>query len=564
MRYHNGSSPFRRLVFLGAFLWPLAALATPPRNPITIELAIPDSPRLLQPGSLAIQVNSTEDASDTVVELVLPEGVFADETRWTVDLEPGSRRRLATRFTVTAAAFGNVTLSVRASREVAPGTVWGDMKSILLHIGPTGIRKGWKMDVVPVAELAVSGDAEPLSTDQTPFTGGRTKAVPPGTGPVLQGTPIPSVGVDGTVTLAGRWQYQDRGGAVRDIDQQLIEIRRGDGGALNPRVWCYTAWDGTFSCPFTHPGTTFRVWVRSWTSFTPGTTRLGVFQGIETGGCGSDSVDCSYPVQTYEVSCPDGQTCNIGTWWVSTGVGEPWLGAHQMEQDLIRSWKKLHFDAVHPAGSNNPGPGRITYPVPSGHGTHVHVTGRDPWISIEPPNQQSADIVNHEYGHAVMSNLWAGYSPRWTTFDCTSPHYIHLASGPGCALSEGFANFWAWYSNEFYDGDGTAANDGPIFNWPGGASTNLETRDGGSYQAGDQVEGNVAAALGDFFDWANDGNDQLSDGIQHIWHTTWSQSDNNFAEWWNAYWATFGHNACPAREILHWNTIFYQTPACLQ
>jgi hypothetical protein len=238
-----------------------------------------------------------------------------------------------------------------------------------------------------------------------------------------------------------------------------------------------------------------------------------------------------------------------------------------MEQDLIRSWKRLHFDPVHPSGSNNPGPARITYPVPANHGTHAHVNGRDSWISIEPPDQQSADIVVHEYGHAVMSNLWAGYSPRWPTNDCPDDHFIHLVSGLGCALSEGFADFWAWYGNEFYDGDSSSANNGPVFNWPGGASTNLETRDNGTYQAGDRVEGNVAASLGDFHDFANDGPsvgwaDRLSDGIQHVWHTVFSQSDSNFSQWWSAYWSSFSHSGCPARDVLNFNSIGYGTPSC--
>ena len=144
-----------------------------------------------------------------------------------------------------------------------------------------------------------------------------------------------------------------------------------------------------------------------------------------------------------------------------------------------------------------------------------------------------------------------------------------IVSGPGCALFEGFANFWAWYSNEFYDGDDSTANDGPIFNWPSGASTNVETRDGGSYQAGDQVEGNVAAVFGDRYNITNDGPlqgpvDRLSDGIQHIWRTTFSQSDNNFSEWWNAYWSTSNLNPCPAFQILQFNTIRYTLNQCTQ
>jgi hypothetical protein len=561
---------FTACALAGALLSAPAALATPPATPITLELEIEGPPRPFESNSLTIRVGSISDAPGTEVELLLPEGIVADETRWIVDLEAGSTVTLTTRYTITKAA-GNVAISARALQQRGPDTVWGDMKSVPLHVGATRAQRGWKMNLVPVAELSEPGETLPLSRRSTPFAqpGPEPPAEPPAAIPSRSST---ARGVTteaaGTVTLTGKWQYHDRSGVARNVDQQLIEIRRGDGGALSPRVYCFTATDGTFSCSFSHPGTTLRVWVRSWTNFSAGPTRLGVFQGIEIpGGCGSDSVDCSYPVQTGEITCASGSSCAVGTWTLATSTGEPWLGAHQMEQDLIRSWKRLHFDLVHPSGSNNPGPTRITYPVPTGHGTHVHVNGWDSWISIEPPNQQSGDIVNHEYGHAVMSNLWAGYSPRWPTSDCPSPHYISKVSGYGCALSEGFANFWAWYSNALDDGDGSIFNDGPIFNWPGGAFTDLETRGGGTYDAGDRVEGNVAAAMGDFYDSANDGPssgpaDVLSDGVQHVWHTIYSQSDNRFSEWWSAYWSTFSHDACPARTVLHYNTINYTTPSC--
>jgi Ca2+-binding RTX toxin-like protein len=277
-------------------------------------------------------------------------------------------------------------------------------------------------------------------------------------------------------------------------------------------------------------------------------------------------------VQTGEISCGDNATCAIGTWTVETTItGEPWLGAHQMTQDLVRSWKRIFFDVRHPADTVA-GPGRINYPVPSGHGTHAHVGNGevDGWISIEPPNQQSADIVNHEYGHVVMSNLWTNFSPVWPTSDCPSSHFINLVSGSGCALSEGFADFWAWYSNQFYDGDNSTTNDGGIFNFPGGGSNNMETRDGGNFQTGDRVEGNVAGALGDLLDSANESPtqgplDRVSDGIKHIWHVVYSQSDNNFSEWWTAYWSTFAHEPCPPLNALRLNTIQYslsQCPAC--
>ena len=56
----------------------------------------------------------------------------------------------------------------------------------------------------------------------------------------------------------------------------------------------------------------------------------------------------------------------------------------------------------------------------------------------------------------------------------------------------------------------------------------METRDGGNFQTGDRVEGNVAGALGDLLDSANESPtqgplDRVSDGIKHIWHVVYSQ-----------------------------------------
>jgi hypothetical protein len=554
--------------------WGSAAHATPPRTPITVSLSISETPRLYETASLTVEVQSVLEAPGTVVELVLPEGVTAERTRWTVDLKAGRPVTVTTTWSFVAEP-GNVSLSARAIREVGPGDVWGDMASIPLHLSAQVDRavEGWKVDHVPVARLLEAGDALVVSTESTPFSfpaarGGVPEVVPPGVAPALRPAAAASeVDAPGTVVLTGRWRYADRSNVVRDLDQQLLEVRKGDGTALSPRVYCYTQFDGTYSCSVPYTGTALRVWARSYAAFSFGSgssNRLGVFSGPEvSGGCGSDLIDCSYPVETAAISCGDGQTCNVGDYTVP--LGEPWSGAHQMTQDLVRSWKKIWFDTRHPAGTA-PGPTRINYPVPAGHGTHAHVVGLiDGWLSIEPPNQQSADIVLHEYGHGVMANLWAGFSPVWPTFDCPSPHYIEQAGGAGCALSEGFGDFWAWYSNQFYDGDSSTANDGPIFNWPGGASTNLETRSG--YQSGDQVEGNVAAAMGDLLDSANEGpasgpGDRVTEGIQHIWHTIYTQSDANFSQWWNAYWSELGHEPCAPLAVLQHNSIAYSVAQC--
>jgi hypothetical protein len=559
-----------------------SVLADEPHTPITLEMQLSQAPRLSESATVTVVVKSTKNAPGTLVELVLPKGVSANPARWTVNLKTDVPLTFTSNIVIEGAS-GNLSISARALKQWRPGTAWGEMKTVPIHVDTAGKAPSafnWSVDQVPVAGLGRQGNARIVSTKPTPFSfpsrlelESRPSPLSGSTEPANQHSAKPSVfmapAAPGSITLTGTWQYSDRDGVARAIDQQLIEVRNGDGSAMGSRVFCYTWIDGTYSCTLPTPPGTVRVWVWSWTNFNSpvGTNRLGVFSGPEvSGGCGSDSLDCAYPVQTPEASCSDGSTCDMGTWVVDSGTtGEPYLGAHQITQDLIRSWKKLLFDTKHGTGLVA-GPGRVNYPVPAGHGTHAHVGNGevDGWISIEPPNQQSGDISTHEYGHVVMSNLWTSFSPVWPTSDCPSPHYIQRVSGPGCAYSEGWANFWAWYSNEFYDGSNNPANYGPIFNWPGGASTNMETRDSETYDSGDQVEGNIAASLGDLFDTNNDGPDpsnpdladRVSDGIQHIWHIVSSESGNNFSDWWNQY-SSAHYPACLENDALGYNSIFY-------
>lgn len=560
--------------------------ATPARSPISLTLKLEGLEEGRLSGEAVLEVVSLLHAPDTTVTLVIPSGMEAERTEWTVDLQQNVPVLLTTRWSLSAGP-GNYTVSAKATRLVGPKSSWGDMQSIPYHMESAGVpAEGWKVDRVPVGKMARAGTALVLSDEPIPFefedlsaiSGADekwpdTEARPPSGGKTA-GYTDPSAGgppaAAGTVTLTGTWKYPDRSGVARAVDQQYLEIRHGDGSPLSPRVFCFTQADGEFSCSFPHPGTTLRVWLRSATNLTPGPTRLGVFSGIEVpGGCGSDSIDCTYANSSPTISCPDGATCNLGV-MVAAG-GEPWIGAHQMTQDLIRSWKKILFDTKHPAGTHS-GPAKITYPTPAGHGPHAHVfdngseTTGDPWISIPAPFQTAADVVNHEYGHAVMDNLWQGYSPIWTQDDCPSPHYIGSPSGYGCGLSEGFADYWSWYSNEFYDGDSDSGNDGPIYDDPG-FSVNFETRDDGTWASGPTVEGNVAGAFGDMMDAVTEGpplcagtGDRLADGIQHVWHVIYSDSYAGFSDWWTAYWSTYLHPRAPALEVLALNGIDFGFP----
>lgn len=554
---HHAAGFLAALLFVYASTLP--AQATPPATPLNVELKMTEAPSLNESAAVEVTVASSENAPGTLVELVLPAGMTASPRQWTVNLRANTPVRLQS--TVTARSAGNTAISARAFRRVSSAQAWSDMASIPLTVAgaATGLsRFGWSVAEVPTATQVAPGNTPVLSTAPTPYVMQADPAEAPGVLPVLRiGAPQQAAeaqpGSPRIATLTGRWSYVNRAGAVVPVNQLLVEVRRADGGALSPRAFCFTNQSGDYSCPFTHPGTDVRTWVRTWTNFDNGTGGqvLGVFDGPDGGGCGSDSIDCTYPIQTGTIACPDGSTCNIGAWQVN--LGEPHSGAMWMVSDVANTWIKAIFDTKHGAEIAS-GPARLDYPAPAGHGTHAHVPPFTGWISIEPPSQQSASITVHEYGHVVQAYWYRDESPTWPTSDCPSPHFIGAVSGPGCALSEGFANFWMWYGT----------ND-PVFRFPGGGSDNLETRNGGTFAAGDQVEGNVAAVMGDMYDFANDGpannlRDRLSDGITNIWHTTGDDGDNNFFEWWLNY-ESF-HSTCPALEIIRFNSINYTHASC--
>jgi len=550
--------------FLMLFAWASLGHATQPRSPITVTLSLSQVPSLNAPATATITVVSTRDAPGTTVELLLPQGSSASATNWTVNLLADRPVTLTSTFTIRR--LGNATVSARARKMFAADNAWGDMKSIPLTIrsnslmplqGGGASQFGWSVDTLPRATQIVPGTARVVSTAPIPFAWPRNitpmaKSALPRTAPNFRLPPGPVVPYAGAVTLTGSWYYTDRNNVQRPIDQQLLEIRKGDGSQMSPAQYCFTDANGAYSCSFDSAsnGNSFIVLVRSWTNLGD---RLGVFSGSETaGGCGSDSIDCSYSVGTPAISCASGQSCSVGGYVVNSGVGDPWLGAIWMTQDMIQVWKRLWSDTGAHAG-----PGRISFPVPSGHGTHAHVPPADGWIAIEAPAHTSAHPPTHEYGHVVMANKWASFGITWPPFDCGSSHDIPDATGPGCAMSEGWADFWSAY------GTGNPA----YLYTAGGAISNFETRSGyRAWASGDWVEGNVAAVMWDMYDASNDGpsnglKDRLTDGIAKIWTTLTNNGANSFSGWWTLY-QNLGYSACPALEIIQYNTISYSLGAC--
>lgn len=571
----------RRTIYAVVFsLLALSAAATTFR-PITISTKLAEAIRIKQATTMSVTLTSYRSAPKTVVTIETPPGVIARPRRVVVNLRARQSRTLRVELYFSSeVAERNQEIFVRALYARPNGIEDVGFKSIAFSRRGDTIVTSWDTSIVPVGRWREDGSTPPTSIHPTPWNpkrdavnkpdlprpatrgkGERPKQIASLAPTILFAPPPPPD--PPFVTLDGRWFYDDRSNVAQGIDQQIIEIRRGDGSVIGGGLFpCLTNADGSFSCTFEHPGTSMRVWVRSWVNFCNNgpcddTDRLGTFQGDELGG--ADSIWWAYPVQTGEINCQVGTTCDVGGWVINAAVtGEPWQGAHQISQDLIRSNKKAWFAPRHPGEPASAGDGRVTYP--STTGTSADTTRADGWIFVQS-GDRSADIANHEYGHVVMANWYAGGFPPQ---DCPSPHFIDAVGGTNCAWYEGFASFWGSFSNEFYDGDNVNTNDGGVFDWFGGGSRNYETRAG--FANGDMVEGNVTAAMWDIFDNANDdaagsGSDTLSAGFEHLHHTTYDNDHNNFSAWWGTYRADGGHSACLSKRALWNNSIQYADPS---
>lgn len=105
----------------------------------------------------------------------------------------------------------------------------------------------------------------------------------------------------------------------------------------------------------------------------------------------------------------------------------------------------------------------------------------------------------HEYGHAFQNNALGGFG----SFSCPNPHYIDGASGLGCALVEGFADFHA----VIVRADSLKIDDFSDY----GAERDVNYAGTGD---GSVVEGAVASFFYDLLDNAStpDGSNNQSDG----------------------------------------------------
>ncbi len=143
-------------------------------------------------------------------------------------------------------------------------------------------------------------------------------------------------------------------------------------------------------------------------------------------------------------------------------------------------------------------------------------------INIMRDHACSIDIVNHEYGHAMMVHAYSHVLPG----GCNEQP-INVGSCEGVAWREGWANFFAL----------VVTPDGQMDYDLNGFHFDVEYHQSSNFAQGPAVSGRVAGALLDLWDTDNDGEDENSDypvSFETVY--TWgiqSHRDSTFHEFWN-------------------------------
>ena len=520
-------------------------------TPILTTLAIDHYPAPGQSATLICEISTVIDAPGTQARFELPTDarLINGSLTWQGDLLVGHPEQLVA--TIVFDVPGEKSLFCRALRPIDAENTWGDLAELYLTVGQVNGQAGFapipQSQHVHDAVQVRAGDGTPVqNSPQASYhpTYGQGVEPPPALDPKseeAQASPVPEA-PQGSLTVTGHWHYYGRADEVISGEMTVEAIQGDDGSHL---AWCNTDMAGSYSCgPFTNPGTAgVRILWYSYVIYAPHGDLLAT---INPDWGSSNAIKNTYSVKTDIETFADG-THDIGDWCIPNC--NTYERAFWVTTDLGRAWRYIWFGTgINQNPQETTGSGTVQWKIDSTDGTYyswggnIHLTGTDPL---------SNTTVDHEYGHNVMYSKYG----NWLPFnDCTSPHYIQLASGPHCGWVEGWADFFP-----------LAINNDPVYRWKDGGSLNLETPTWGTlpyWQNGDQVEGRVAGTLWDILDNVNDRDDTYSDpnGIADIWDILYNQKDSTFSYFW-ASWLSRGHDNSSAGPImdLYQNTIDYRS-----
>ena len=290
---------------------------------------------------------------------------------------------------------------------------------------------------------------------------------------------------DGSFVVTGSWNYYKEDG-LSQAPQRWATVRVWDDEVLfDELLWTgTTALDGTFTSgpiPTLEPDCCFKGNQDVYVEFSAEGAAVRVVDGF--GGV--------YRWSTGVVTVGSEDIVDFGAQIAGTSV---W--AQRPFEYVNNGWDY----AVNEMGIAPATLGQVTVAIPGGC---TYYTRNDDTIHLCPDgvNDRSPDDVLHEYGHFVQDKL---YGDRYWPSPGGSHYLCEDDQDRGLSWTEGFADFFGPRANQVIADPSDTAYDRP---WDGSLfSFDLEAASHcGDALLGDDSEMNVAWALWDLFDAADDG-----------------------------------------------------------
>ncbi|CAG0935349.1 Mycolysin [Thermoflexales bacterium] len=531
-----------------------------PHTPLEITLTLDELPRLDRAVVAAITVVSRRvDSAGVSVRLLLPANLAAlsDQTEWQVDLK--ADEPVSFKAELQATGTGNALLQASAQRVLDEENVWADLATLYFHAAAAETSLGWRYGVTPAlavpAGTALTADIGVTEIQQEAYALNgppslNAPAAPaddsaPGDAPQPDRPAAPDAPA-GNITITGRWYYDDRAGVQQPV-KILVEILNSGDSHL---AWAYSEWDGSYSVTIANPG---QFKVRMYTYYKHVNMALSALRIVPDGNFNSGEefdVPGTYNVTTGVFGPYADGTRDIGGWKPSSswdGRFAWWVYADMLEA-FFHPWYCTPYCGSN--GSWDPDGTTAEWSYTSTDGDYFDYSK----VNLEGTTRNSASTIIHEYGHAIMQNVYGG-SGAFPTNDCPSPHYIQYIGNWNCAWTEGWANYFSM-----------AVRNENFYRWASGSTLNLETPSwsSASWDDGERVEGRLAGWLWDMTDHANDGLDvwDAPNGFAEIWDVIYNQNDNTVANFYSA-WVSRGHSDHHALFEAYQNTIDYDTAPTL-
>lgn len=505
--------------------------------PLIIRLNLGKLPALGEEAQLSVTVNSTFGVPEVIVSVVLPDGLeYVDGQRtWQGSLAAGGQVQFTMDLRLVAA--GDWTIEAFA-RLVDPPPLPADLppEAALDYIGRKGFLylhvDGAGAKLVPFPVEPTAPRIDPLDASDLPAPATSEKS--PGYRPFPVSEPSPETKSDdpapaapaGTLTVTGRFAYYNRSYTWSYLRWAKVQAWDWDANSSDDLMaTCYTDTEGLYSCgPFNNAdgeggGTELYIVVL---------TQNNAAEVYDGHNVYNDYTDATYglPDGTYDMGYLGLNNSETrGAWWIFADMMDGW---NFFANDTVPAFvMPLQY---------------VVWPNPFLDGMYFSM--EDQIIYVEPPYENDPDPILHEYAHSAMYRAYGNWMPP---NDYPGSHTWFLQEGVNHAWYEGWAALIPCIIHgRSYFADTT-----------GGYTIYLETRTDSSrhtWETGPSVDGNVAAALWDLYDYPNDGYDIFNGTFVDIWTVVFNHNSNNISDFWSS-WRVDGNNRHLAVQALYQNTI---------